>query len=128
MDVINAFLHGIFNEEVYIDQLLGFIDSLYPNYVCRLRLSMYGLKQAPRAWFLRLSSYLLHLSLIGSIVDTSLFILWTVDYVIFPLVYIDVIIITSSPHAPFITLLASLHKEFAMKDLGSLQYFLGTQE
>lgn len=36
----------------------GFVDSLFPEHVCRLKKAIYGLKQAPRAWLNRLSSYL----------------------------------------------------------------------
>ncbi|GKB78509.1 ribonuclease H-like domain-containing protein [Tanacetum coccineum] len=34
---------------VYMHQPPGFVDSRYPNHVCRLQRSLYGLKQAPRA-------------------------------------------------------------------------------
>lgn len=110
-----------------MSQPSGFIDSLCPHHVCRLCRSLYGLKQAPRAWFLRLNSYLLQLGFTGSVADTSLFILRAADYVIFLLVYVDDIIIIDCPHAPFTSILASLHREFAMKDLGSLHYFLGIE-
>ena len=35
----------------------GFIDTQYPNHVCRLRKDLYGLKQAPRAWFMKLKKF-----------------------------------------------------------------------
>lgn len=127
LDISNAFLHGYLNEEVYMSQPPGFVDHLRPDHVCKLRRSLYGLKQAPRAWFLRLSSYLLSLGFTASIADTSLFILRTAEHVMFLLVYVDDIILTGTPNAPFDSLLASLHTEFAMKDLGSLHFFLGIE-
>lgn len=36
-DVNSAFFNGILNEEAYVEQLEGFEDSKYPNYVCKLK-------------------------------------------------------------------------------------------
>ena len=58
MDVKSAFLNGILEEEVYIEQLEGFVDINNKNLVCILHKALYGLKQAPRAWYERLHKYL----------------------------------------------------------------------
>lgn len=45
----------------------------------------------------------------------------------FVLVYVDDILITGSDNAVVSQLVAQLHKEFALKDLGDIDYFLGIQ-
>ena len=48
MDVTMAFLNGVFTEEIYISQLLGFINPVTASKKFRLHKSLYGLKQASR--------------------------------------------------------------------------------
>nr|GEZ06604.1 zinc finger, CCHC-type [Tanacetum cinerariifolium] len=50
MDVKTAFLNRDLEEEVYMNQPLGFIMPANENKVCKLIKSMYGLKQAPKQW------------------------------------------------------------------------------
>ena len=50
MDVKNVFLNGYINEEVYVEQPLGFKDDKKPNLVFKLKKTFYGLKQSARAW------------------------------------------------------------------------------
>jgi hypothetical protein len=45
----------------------------------------------------------------------------------FMLIYVDDIIIVSSSNDAVTALLQDLQKEFALKDLGSLHYFLGIE-
>ena len=61
MDVKSAFMNGILEEEVYIENPEGFIDVNNKNMVCRLHKTLYGLKQAPRAWYKRLHKYLVRI-------------------------------------------------------------------
>ena len=96
LDVSNAFLNGELQENVFMLQPQGFIDTTLPNYVCKLQKPLYGLKQAPRAWYQKLSAYLHSLGFKDSTVDPSLFIYNSVDYQCFLLVYIDDVIITGS--------------------------------
>ncbi|GJX61520.1 ribonuclease H-like domain-containing protein [Tanacetum coccineum] len=80
-------------QQVYMHQPPGFVDSTKPDYVCHLQKSLYGLKQAPQAWFQRFAT---RIGFHHSKTDASLF-----------------------------RIIDSLHKEFVLTDLGSLNYFLG---
>nr|GEZ06786.1 hypothetical protein [Tanacetum cinerariifolium] len=50
MDVKTTFLNGYLDEEVYMEQLEGFVNQKFPNRICKLKRSFYGLKQASRQW------------------------------------------------------------------------------
>jgi len=71
MDVKYAFLNGDLEEEVYIEQLDGFILGNDPKLVCRLRKALYGLKQAPRACHYCLDKYLHQQGFSKGLVDSN---------------------------------------------------------
>ena len=110
-----------------MDQPFGYFDSKYPTHVCRLRRALYGLKQAPRAWFHRFSSFLLAIGFICSRADSSLFVLSKGADLIHLLLYVDDIVVTGSNSALLDGFIGKLTREFATKDLGSLNYFLGLE-
>ena len=127
LDVQNAFLHGLLEEEVYMQQPPGFEVKSKSNYVCKLDKALYGLKQVPRAWYSRLSAKLISLGFKSSKADTSLFIYNKGNVTMFILVYVDDIIVASSTEKATAALLQDLREEFALKDLGDLHYFLGIE-
>ncbi|KAH9648378.1 hypothetical protein KPL70_025559 [Citrus sinensis] len=56
MDVKSAFLNGFLEEEVYIEQPLGYVVKGHEDKVLRLKKALYGLKQAPKAWNSRIDN------------------------------------------------------------------------
>ena len=127
LDVKNAFLNGNLNETVFMEQPPGFVSTQFPNHVCKLSKALYGLKQAPRAWFQRLSTFLLSYGFTCSRADTSLFILRRDSHIMYLLVYVDDLILTGNDETIIRTFVSRLHREFAIKDLGDLNYFLGLE-
>ncbi|GJV62128.1 ribonuclease H-like domain-containing protein [Tanacetum coccineum] len=125
LDVKNAFLHGSLSETVYMHQPPGFRDPRHPDHVCLLQRSLYGLKQAPRAWFQRFAAYAARVGFLHSRCDSSLFIYRQGSDTAYLLLYVDDIVLTASSTALLQRIIASLHAEFSMTDLGPLNYFLG---
>jgi histone deacetylase 1/2 len=127
LDVQNAFLHGVLEEEVYMRQPPGFVDPSCPQHMCRLEKALYGLKQASRAWHARLGSVLRTHGFVPSIADTSLFLFQRPQLTMYLLVYIDDIIIIISSKYATAHLVTALVADFVVKDLGKLYYFLGLE-
>ena len=127
-DVKNAFLHGDLAEEVYMDIPPGFEDSKTKGKVCRLRKSLYGLKQSPRAWFERFTQAMLKYGFKQSQGDHTLFIRHSSQgKVTVLIVYVDDIVLTGDDVEDMQELKKYLAKEFEIKDLGNLKYFLGIE-
>lgn len=126
VDVNNAFLNGSLQEEVYMQQPPGY-ECANKSLVCKLDKALYGLKQAPRAWFEKLSSAFHKLGFRSSKCDQSLFIRIIGSDVIYALAYVDDIIFTGTSHTKISEVIAALNKEFSLKDLGDLSYFLGIE-
>jgi hypothetical protein len=128
IDIQNAFLHGVLQEEVFMRQPPGYQDPKKPsNYICKLEKALYGLKQAPRAWHSRLTEKLQELGFRPSVADASLMIFKQGNTTTYMLIYVDDIIIVSSSSLATNNLIQELMKDFAVKDLGPLEFFLGIE-
>jgi hypothetical protein len=86
---------------------------------------LYGLKQAPRAWYSRFATYLTTLEFIEAKSDTSLFIFRRGSDMVYLLLYVDDIILTTSSMVLLRRTISALQQEFTIKDLGPLHHFLG---
>ncbi|KAL8118401.1 hypothetical protein AgCh_016070 [Apium graveolens] len=92
MDVKSAFLNGELEEEVYVEQPPGFVDTKHPDYVYRLDKALYGLKQAPRAWYETLAQFLLESGFNRGTIDKTLFYLNHGKDLLLVQIYVDDII------------------------------------
>lgn len=121
VDVTTAFLNGILQEEVYMRQPEGY-QTKQENLVCKLRKSIYGLKQSPRCWNAALDTQLRKMDLIQSDSDPCIY--TSTDRGLYIGVYVDDIILAGEV-SEIQKAKEELGREFAIKDLGRLSYFLG---
>ncbi|KAL4367961.1 hypothetical protein GQ457_05G011320 [Hibiscus cannabinus] len=126
LDVNNAFLNGILDEEVYMQLPLGYKSvSSDSNMVCKLHKSIYGLKQASRQWFHAFSKVILNYGFVQSPSEHSLFVKGAGDDLIVLLVYVDDIVLAGKNLDFLKSVQSFLQQSFKLKELGSLKYFLG---
>lgn len=126
LDIKNAFLNGDLQEEVYMDLPPGF-DESGNNQVCRLIKSLYGLKQSPRAWFERFSRVLKTEGYIQGQSDDTMFFKHRGGKKTILIVYVDDIVLTGDDLEEISRIKEALAKEFEVKDLGEMKYFLGME-
>lgn len=95
------------------------------NYVCKLNKVIYGLKQAPKAWNNILNEALTSWGFKNARSHISLFILRNGSALVLLLVYVDDVIVTRNDTTLINKLIKVLDNWFALKDLGTLNHFLG---
>ncbi|XP_074556441.1 uncharacterized protein LOC141812295 [Curcuma longa] len=128
LDVRNAFLNGDLEEEVFMSLPPGFEKGLDSKKVCKLNKALYGLKQSPRAWFERFGKTVISYGFLQSQADHTIFYKHSEKgKVAILIVYVDDIILTGDDETELAVLKKNLAKEFQIKDLGVLKYFLGME-
>ena len=105
-----------------MDPPLGFTPK--EGKVCRLKNALYRLKQLPRAWFGRLSYTMKGFGYKQAMADHTLFFKRDGDDITLLIIYVNDMIVTSSSPEEVKKLQSHLAKEFEMKDLRTLKYFL----
>ena len=96
LEIKNVFLHSDLQEEIYMEQLPGFVAQGEIRKVCHLRKSLYGLNQSLRAWFGKFSHAIENFGMQKSKFDHSVFYKNSEAGIILLVLYVDDIVITSS--------------------------------
>ena len=94
--------------------------------MCRLKRALYGLKQAPCAWYTRIDSYFTGHGFTKTEVDANLYQIVVEGKLFIIVLYVDDLILIGDEQLIH-SCKANLAKEFEMKDLGLLHYFLGLE-
>ncbi|WJZ86739.1 hypothetical protein VitviT2T_006171 [Vitis vinifera] len=127
-DVKNVFLHGELSKEVYMDLPPGcMVSEKQCQKVCKLKKSLYGLKQSPRTWFGRFTKSMRAFGYRQSNSDHTLFLKKQHGKITTLIVYVDDMVVTRNDPEERKALQNYLSREFEMKDLGPLKYFLGIE-
>ncbi|KAJ9547196.1 hypothetical protein OSB04_019739 [Centaurea solstitialis] len=127
MDVKTAFLNGNIDETIYMTQPENFALGDSKSMVCRLKKSIYGLKQASRQWYLKLHQVITSFGYEVNLVEDCVYHKFSGSSVIFLILYVDDILITTNDLALLHDTKKFLAKHFEMKHLGDASFVLGIQ-
>ena len=127
LDVKSAFLNGYIEEDIYVDQLEGFIKGGKESYVLKLKKALYGLRQAPRAWNIKLDETLISMGFIRSINDQVVYTSNRKERKLWVGVYVDDLIVTGSNYEEIEVFKISMKTKFEMTDFCLLNSYLGIQ-
>ena len=73
MDMKIVFLNGVVEDEVYMEQPLGFKTHDRKTHVCILKKALYGLNETPKTLYNKIGSFLMSLEFIKRKVDSNLY-------------------------------------------------------
>lgn len=127
MDVKSAFLNGVLDEVVYIEQPPGYAKVGEEAKVLKLKKALYGLKQAPRAWNTRIDSFLKKTGYVQCPYEHALYIKQVENRLLVAALYVDDLIFTGNNKIMIDQFKESMSQEFDMTDLGLMKYFLGLE-
>ena len=125
LDVKTTFLHGDLQEEIYMEQLKGFVASGQEHLVCRLKKSQYGLKQSSRQWYKKFDDFIQSAGFSKSDEEHCLFTKTTRDgSLIFLIIYGGDLLLSGRDAGELAELVRQLRLKFAMKDIGPSRHIL----
>ncbi|CAL2278987.1 unnamed protein product [Prunus armeniaca] len=127
LDVKSAFLNGVLEEEVYVEQRQGFLVEGGEEKVYKLKKALYGLKQAPRTWYAEIDKYFSHSGFQKSQSEPTLYILKKGASILIVSLYVDDLIFTSNNEHLIQQFKKDMMSTYEMSDLGLLHYFLGIE-
>lgn len=124
VDFTTAFLNGVLDTDVYMEQPLKFDDG--SDRVCLLKRALYGLKQSPRIWNQTLSTKLIQLGFKQCRVNAGVYCATMNDSLVFLSVYVDNILIAATD-TNTTAVISALRNEYDLKDLGDVRHLLGME-
>ncbi|WCJ29450.1 Retrovirus-related Pol polyprotein from transposon TNT 1-94 [Euphorbia peplus] len=127
MDVKTAFLNGELNEEIYMEQPVGFVVPGCEQKVCKLNKSIYGLKQSSRQWYIRFHNQMISNDFKILEEDHCVYIKRSGRKFVILSLYVDDILIAGNDIAFVNQIKSWLSSSFEMKDMGEAAYILGVK-
>jgi hypothetical protein len=128
LDVKSSFLNGFLEEEIYVEQSLGYIEAENEGKLYKLKKALYGLKQAQHAWNTRIDRYFQDNGFEKCPYEHVIYVKKEVDgSILFACLYVDNLIFTSNNPTMFEDFKKYMVQEFEMTDISLMAHFLGLE-
>ena len=125
MDVKTAFLNGELDEEIYMDQPVGFEAKGHERKVCKLKRSIYGLKQSSRQWYFRFHRAIVSNGFTMIEEDHCVYVKRSKKSFLILSLYVDDILLAGNDMDMIVATKEWLSSNFEMKDMGEADFVLG---
>jgi hypothetical protein len=127
MDIKTAYLNAKVDEDIYLEQPVGFEQrgKNGEELVCKLDKSLYGLKQSGRNWHNELKGFLINQGFKTAQYDSCLFTRKNGEKMDLILVWVDDIIMCSDNEAFGDEFKKAVETRYKVSDFGELNWFLG---
>jgi hypothetical protein len=125
LDISNAYLNGVLEEEVYMQLLEGFEAIGRPGDVLLLKKATYGLKQAGRVWSKTLADTLAKMDFTQIKSDPSVYVFLRDTLRIIIPVFVDDMTLISKSSSAIQAFIKELSSHFKLRDLGPTTQLLG---
>lgn len=124
----STFLNGFLEEEIYVEQPLGYVKVRHENKVYKLKKALYGLKQVPRAWNARIDKHFYENGFDKCSYEHALY-MKTDDNgnILLVRLYVDDLNFTGNNPKMFKEFKMSMIREFEMTDISLMSQFLGIE-
>jgi hypothetical protein len=126
MDVKQTFLNGKIEQEVFLEQLDGYILHKKGTYVCKLREALYAFKKTPKFLYDRIDGFLKSLGFQKSDANANLYFQVRGNQPVILILYVDDLFLIGN-EGIISWCKRELTLEFKMKDLVLMHYFLGLE-
>ncbi|KAL5812132.1 hypothetical protein ACOSQ3_027082 [Xanthoceras sorbifolium] len=103
------------------------LENAYGDKVCKLKESLYRIKQSSRAWFEKFTKAVKRFGYTKCQAGHTLFVHHATGFITILILYVDDMIMTGNSEEEIQKLKPFLAKEFEIKNLESMKYFLGME-
>ena len=124
MDVKTVFLNRYLEEDIYMEQSMGFTSGDGDHRVCMMKRSIYGLKQAFRSWNHHFDEAIKSFNFIKNEEKPCVYKRISGSVITFLVLYVDDILLIRNDIRMLTMIKRWLSKKFSMRDLGEASYIL----